>query len=106
MTDMELTTILLRKMKAEQEAYRKWLLSLLPMEILEHTYEHTVREDILMALEERELSAEQAMALLDSPNPLADIYRLWQKQDTCGYMSEIRETIENCADEALAKKNR
>lgn len=106
MTDMELMTILYRKMKAEQEAYRKWLLGLLPMEILEHTYEYTVQEDILMALAERELSSEQAMVLLDSPNPLADVYRLWQKQDARGYMTEIRKTIENCAEEALAKKNR
>ncbi len=104
MTDMELTTMLYRKMKAEQDAYRGWLLGLSPAEILDHAYEYSVREDILMALEVRELSAEQAMALLDSLSPLADVYRLWQKQDTCGYMSEIRETIEDCADEALKKE--
>lgn len=103
MTAEELTTILYRKMKAEQETYRNWLLSLPPAEILNHTYEYSVREDILMALEERELSAEQALILLDSPCPLDDIYQEWQKRDT-GYMSDIRETIEDRANEVLSRE--
>ena len=75
MTAEELTTILYRKMKAEQDTYRDWLLSLPPAEILDHTYEYSVREDILMAQGERELSSEQAMALLGSSSPLADIHQ-------------------------------
>lgn len=103
MTAEELTTVLYRKMKAEQDTYRDWLLSLSPDEILDHAYEYTVREDILMALEERELSSEQAMALLGSSSPLADIYREWQKRDT-GYMNDIRETIEDRANEVLSRE--
>ena len=34
------------KMKAEQDKYRDWLLSQPPEEILNHTYEYTMREDI------------------------------------------------------------
>ncbi len=36
--------------------YRAWLLSQPPEEILKHTYEYTVREDILMSLENNDLS--------------------------------------------------
>lgn len=67
MTAEELTTVLYRKMKAEQDTYRDWLLGLPPEEILDHAYEYSVREDILMALEERDVMVEQGSALLDSP---------------------------------------
>ena len=103
MTAEELTTVLYRKMKAEQDTYRNWLLNLSPEEILDHAYEYSVREDILMALEERELSSEQAMALLGASCPLADIYREWQKRDT-GYMNDIRDTIEDRANEVLSRE--
>ena len=35
-------------MKAEQDNYRDWLLHQEPAEILNHTYEYTMREDIVM----------------------------------------------------------
>ena len=56
-------------MAAEQDKYRDWLKSQPPEEILHHTYEYTVREDIVMALEELELTDAQAQALLESPSP-------------------------------------
>lgn len=45
MTNEELNTALYEKMFAEQEKYRAWLLSQPPEEILNHTYEYTMRED-------------------------------------------------------------
>ena len=39
---------LYEKMKAEQDKYRDWLLHQEPSEILNHTYEYTMREDIVM----------------------------------------------------------
>ena len=51
MTNEELNTALYEKMFAEQEKYRAWLLSQPPEEILNHTYEYTMREDILLSLE-------------------------------------------------------
>ncbi len=50
MTNEELNTALYEKMFAEQEKYRAWLLSQPPEEILNHTYEYTMREDILLSL--------------------------------------------------------
>ena len=50
MTNEELNTDLYEKMFSEQETYRAWLLAQPPEEILNHTYEYTVREDILMSL--------------------------------------------------------
>lgn len=49
-------------MKAEQDKYRDWLVRQEPSEILNHTYEYTMREDIVMCMEELELEPEKARA--------------------------------------------
>ena len=98
MNTNDLNTALYEKMAAEQDKYRDWLKSQPPEEILHHTYEYTVREDIVMAMEELELTDAQAQALLESPSPLADVYRYFEKLET-GYMDMIRDSIENRADD-------
>ena len=91
---------LYEKMASEQDKYRDWLKSQSPAEVLNHAYEYTIREDILMAMEDLELTDDQAQALLDSPTPLADVYRYFEKAET-GHMDVIRESIENRADDVL-----
>ena len=85
MNTNDLNTALYEKMAAEQDKFRDWLKRQPPEEILHHTYEYTVREDIVMAMEELELTDAQAQALLESPSPLADVYRYFEKLET-GYM--------------------
>lgn len=51
MTTEERNTALYQKMFAEQERFKDWLLEQTPEEILRHSYEYTVREDILLLLE-------------------------------------------------------
>lgn len=75
MTNEQLNTALYKKMFAEQEKYRNWLLSQSPEEILNHSYEYNIREDILLSFENNDLSDAQARALLRSANPLADLSR-------------------------------
>ena len=67
--------LLCEKMEAEQAAYRSWLLSLPPEEILNHTFEYTVKQEILIKIKELLLPRAQAAALLASPAPLADVYK-------------------------------
>lgn len=92
MTNEELNTALYEKMFAEQETYRAWLLTQAPEEILNHTYEYTVREDILMSLEYNSLPTAQGRALLKSPSPLADVFAAWEDRET-SYMEEIWQTV-------------
>lgn len=91
---------LYEKMAAEQAKYRAWLLDQPPEEILTHTYEYTVREDILMCMEGAELRPEQTEALLASASPLDDVYRVFAKAET-SYMDIVRESIETQADALL-----
>ena len=68
MTNEELNNSLYKKVFAEPEQYREWLLSPPPNEILNHGYEYTVREDIVLAPEEYDLSDKQCKTLPKSPS--------------------------------------
>lgn len=98
----DLNARLYDKMYEAQEVYRTRLLSLPPEEILNHTYEYTIREDILMSLEVLELSPEQAKALLKSRDPLSDIFKDFEKLET-NHMDTIRDTIESRANKEAEK---
>lgn len=73
MNETDYNARLYEKMKAEQDKYRDWLVRQEPSEILNHTYEYTMREDIVMCMEELELEPEKARAFLRSPCPLSDV---------------------------------
>ena len=105
MNTNDLNTALYEKMSAEQDKYRDWLKSQSPAEVLNHAYEYTVREDIVMAMEQLELTDAQAQALLDSPTPLADVYRHFEKLET-DHMDVIRDSIENRADDVCRSNER
>lgn len=48
MSETDYNARLYEKMKAEQDKYRDWLLHQELSEIINHTYEYTMREDIVM----------------------------------------------------------
>ena len=96
MTNEEHNTALYQKMFAEQEKFRDWLKGQPPEEVLNHAYEYTIREDILMSLEYHNLSDAQADALMKFPSPLADVFRDWEHKET-GYMEDIWQTVEERA---------
>ena len=103
MTNEELNTRLYEKMFAEQEQFRDWLLSQPAAGILNHAYEYTVREDILMSLEYHDLEDSQARALLKSGKPLKQIFERWENQET-SYMDTVWDTVQEQARAAEAKQ--
>ena len=96
----KLNQALYDKMAAEQKEYRSWLLEQTPEEILNHAFEYSMREDILMEMEALDLSAKQAAALLASPAPLADVYKDFRDMET-GHMDYMQECIEGRAESLL-----
>lgn len=82
MKNDSLVAKLYNKMQQEQNEYRAWLLAQPPEEILNHAYEYSSREDILMAFENVSLRPAQLRALLESQAPLADIYKDYRDHDT------------------------
>lgn len=103
MNHEELNTALYQKMFAEQETYRDWLLMQAPEEILKHTYEYTVREDILMSLENNDLSVQQAAVLLQSSSPLEDVFQEFESRET-GYMDTVLDCITDRADTLVQRE--
>ena len=103
MGETDHNTLLYEKMKAEQDKYRDWLLTQEPAEILNHTYEYTMREDIVMAMEELELTPKQAKALLKSPCPLDDVYKEFKDREV-ERMDTIRDSIETEADNSICRE--
>lgn len=97
---MNVNQSLYEKMTAEQNKFRDWLKGQNPQEILDHAYEYTIREDILMAMEELDLPENQAAALLASPSPLADVYKEFSNRET-PYMDVVRDSIEQRAEAAM-----
>ena len=100
MTSEELNTAIYERMAAEQNAYRDRLLTLPPDEILQHTYEYAVRQDILFAMEDLELQPEQCRALLKSPSPVADILKDFEKLEL-DYMDATRDCIDGRASKMM-----
>ena len=103
MNTNDLNTALYEKMAAEQDKYRDWLKSQPPAEVLNHACEYTIREDILMCMEELSLQPKQAKAMLKSPCPLKDVYEEFRDRET-DYMDVIRESIEAEADRCIHKE--
>ena len=100
MTGEELRTKLYQQITAAQAKYRAWLLTQPPNVILDHACAYTVREDIVMEMSALELPEAQVRALLKSHNPLADIYKEWNKTET-HHMEDLRDVIEARADAVI-----
>lgn len=103
MNETDYNKLLYEKMKAEQDKFREWLLTQEPSEILNHTYEYTMREDIVMCVEELELSQKQAKALCKSPCPLSDVYEEFKDREV-EHMDTIRDSIETEADKSIRRE--
>ena len=91
----KLNQALYDKMAAEQERFKHGLLGMTPEQVLDHAYEYAMRQDILMEMEELDLSAPEAAALLASESPLADVYGDFRERE--GHMGLVRECIETLA---------
>ena len=100
MTNEEMHDALYKKFSAEQDNYKAWLLKQPPEEILNHTYEYTVREDILITMENIELCPEQAAALLWKGTTLSDLYKRFINTET-QYMDILRDIVEDKAKDIL-----
>lgn len=88
------------KMSEELDALEGWLLKQSPKEILEHTFEYTTKSDIVLLVEEADLSDKQLRALLSSSAPLEDVYKKFRNIDT-GLMDTLQTCLEDWADTLL-----
>ncbi len=100
----QLNQALFNKMSAEQEQFRHGLLGQTLEEILYHAHEYAMREDILLELQVFDLPAPQAAALLESPTPLADVYKELHDMDTDYMINVVQKSIKNRAEAMLTAR--
>ena len=96
----ELAAALYEKAAAEQQRYRDTLYAMPTREALEHAFEFSTRENILMALENPELEDSQIRVLLASSTPLNDIFHHYDNHDFT-LMEGIRKCVAELADDSL-----
>lgn len=84
---------LLKKLEEELERYRKYLLTLPCNEAIEHSYEYTIKKDIIIAMENSDFPEDGYKLLLSSPCLLDDIYNTFVSMED-DYMETINYSIE------------
>ena len=72
---MNLLEQLEAKMTEEFNTYRAWLLTQPPEEILNHAYEYSTKQDIILNVADAGLSPAQIETMLRSPCPLEDVFK-------------------------------
>ena len=92
------------KMTEEFNTYRAWLLSQLPEEILNHAYEYSTKQDILLNVADAGLSPAQIETMLRSPCPLEDVLRDCFHIDQSDYNYTLKVLIDQRADMEMEKQ--
>ena len=90
-------------MFAAQEKFREGLLQQTPENVLEHAYEYTAREDILLWLEFNNLEPAQAKALLRLPDPLNTVFQDLDHREN-SHMDDIADVIEDRANQEVTRR--
>lgn len=98
--DTDYNKLLYEKMQAENETFKDWLLSQEPSEILNHAYEYTMYQDMMLCMEDMELSPKQAKAMYQSPSPLRDTLSDFDKRET-DHMENLRDSLEATANKCV-----
>ena len=101
---MNLLEQLEAKMTEEFNAYRSWLLQQPPEEILNHAYEYSTKQDIILNVADAGLSPAQIETMLRSPCPLEDVLRDCFHIDQSDYNYTLKVLIDQRADMEMEKQ--
>lgn len=92
------------KMTEEFNTYRAWLLQQPPEEILNHAYEYTTKQDIMLNVADAGLSPAQLETMLRSPCPLEDVFKDCAYIDQSDYSYTLKILISQRADDAMEQQ--
>ncbi len=92
------------KMSAEFNSFRDWLLTQPPEEILNHAYEYSAKQDIVLSVADADLSPVQIETLLRSHCPLEDVYHDCAHVDNTELNYALCQIIEQRAEIEIEKQ--
>lgn len=90
------------KVRNEYESFVSELKKMPTEQILEHSYEKTIKEDILNLFEHANLESKEAKALYLMKYPLDAVYQKWLDTDV-SYMDMLCDSMKDKAKEAVGE---
>jgi len=97
--------ILYEKVEDEYNAFIERLKQLPPDKIIDHAYEKIFKEYLMVALEEKKLSYNEAKAMLSLKYPLDELYQEWMHTDI-SYMDMLSDIVDNRVQKAVIQQKR
>lgn len=92
--------LLYEKVQAEYDAFIEELKRMTPEQIIERAYEKVTKENMVMAIQDKELTYTEAKALCREKYPLDCMYREWLDTDVSG-MQMLKDSIDDAAKKAV-----
>ncbi len=94
-----------KKASQEFEGYKESLMQMTPEQVMAHSYETVMKQDILACLEEGDLFFREAKALFRMEHPLEACYQEWLRNDY-SHMDMLRDTIDDRARAAVQEQKK
>ena len=91
-----LKEMIYKRMQSEQDTFYRVLLEMDIKEALDHAYEYSTRNDILMSFNDSKLNSDELEVLAKCRYPLSEIYGRLDKIES-DRKSEIEMAIKECA---------
>ena len=91
-----LKEMIYKRMQSEQDTFYRVLLEMDIEEVLDHAYEYSTRNDILMSFNDSNLNSDELEVLAKCRYPLSEIYGRLDKIES-DRKSEIEMAIKECA---------
>lgn len=95
--------LLYEKSVSEYTDFITELKSMTSDEIIEHSYEKVIKEDLVTLLENNDIEQDKAKSLYLKKYPLDYIYQEWLDKD-CSHMEMLEDTINDSAERATKER--
>lgn len=92
--------LLYEKVQAEYDAFIEELKRMTPEQVIDKAYQKVVKENMVMAIQDMELTPSEAKALCREKYPLDRMYQEWLDTDVSG-MQMLKDSIDDTAKQAV-----
>lgn len=101
----KISEMLYEKVENEYNAFIERLKQMPPDKIIDHAYEKIFKEDLMVTLEEKKLSYNEAKAMLSLKYPLDELYQEWMRTDI-SYMDMLSDIVDNRVRKAVIQQQK
>ena len=94
--DIDYNELLYEKVQLEYDAFIKRLKEMTPKQVIDTAYEKVTKENILMIIQENDLTQSEAKAMCHEKYPLDRMYQEWLDTDV-SEVQLLKESVDNTA---------